>query len=86
LFSKPITITVRYNDADIVNIFDENSLVLYYWDGASWQDASTTCPPVDQYKHLDTTQNLVEVRICDLSEFGLIGTKSYRVYLPLIMR
>jgi ABC-type transport system substrate-binding protein len=86
LFSQPITITVRYNDADIVSIFDENSLVLYYWDGASWQDASTTCSQVDRYKRLDTTQNLVEVRICHLTEFGLIGTQNNRVYSPLIMR
>jgi len=42
--------------------------------------------PADQYKHLDTTQNLVEVRICHLTEFGLIGTQNNRVYLPLIIR
>jgi ABC-type transport system substrate-binding protein len=86
LFSKPITITVRYTDADIFNIFDENSLVLDYWDGASWQDASTTCSSADQYKHLDTAQNLVEVNICHLTEFGLFGTQNHRVYLPVIIR
>jgi len=85
-FSKPVTMTVRYSDANIFNIFDENSLVLYYWDGAAWQDASTTCPPADQYKHLDTALNLVEVNICHLSEFGLFGTQKNRVYLPGILR
>lgn len=87
LFSHPITVTVKYSDADLVNNIDENSLVLYYWDGASWQDASTTCPQVDQYRRIDATQNLVEARICHLTEFGLIGIQnSKRVYLPLIIR
>jgi hypothetical protein len=87
-FTKPITATVRYTTTDIANIFDENSLGLYYWDAGSnsWKDASETCPIAERYKRLDPDQNLFEVRICHLSEFGLIGTKNNRVYLPLVMR
>lgn len=87
-FNEPITFTVRYTTTDIVDIFDENSLTLHYWDSGtnSWQDASETCPVAKRYKRLDSAQNLFEVRICHLTEFSLMGTKNQRVYLPLIVR
>jgi peptide/nickel transport system substrate-binding protein len=74
-FVEPITVTVGYTVTDIVYHFNENSLALFAWDeGAdTWIDASETCPMADQYKRLDTTHNLFEVRICHLSEFGLFG-------------
>ncbi|MGB9774695.1 MAG: ABC transporter substrate-binding protein [Bacteroidota bacterium] len=84
-FSQPITLTVSYTATDITDI-DEPTLALYYWDSGSnvWLDASETCPEADQYKKLDPIQNLFEVRVCHLTEFGLIGGKN--IYLPLIMR
>ena len=42
--SKPLTVTIRYTDADVAGI-DENTLVLNYWDGSRWVDAATTCTP-----------------------------------------
>jgi len=85
-FSEPITVTVGYNAEDIVDVFDENSLALYYWDGDAWQDASTTCLEADRHERLDATQNLFEVTICHLSEFALIGAKNHRTYLPFVIR
>jgi len=87
-FAKPITVTVSYTTTDIVDILDENSLELFFWDGitSSWKDASQTCPVPERYKWLDTTLNLYVVRICHLTEFGLIGTKNNRTYLPALIR
>jgi peptide/nickel transport system substrate-binding protein len=79
-FAAPITVTLTYSDTDIRGIGDENSLVLYFWNGESWQDASTTC--AQPYKHLDTVKKLLEVRVCHLSEFSLMGAYAHHVYLP----
>lgn len=87
-FVEPLTVTVSYTTTDIVNIFDENSLALYYWDkeAGSWIEAVETCPVAKQFKRLDIDQNLFEVSICHLTEFALMGTKNNRVYLPSVMR
>jgi peptide/nickel transport system substrate-binding protein len=87
-FNQPITITLRYTDTNLANIFDENSLDLFYWDRASnsWKDAAETCPIAERYERLDADQNLFEVRVCHLSEFSLIGTKKSQVFLPMVMR
>jgi peptide/nickel transport system substrate-binding protein len=74
-FVEPITVTVGYTVANIVYHLNENSLVLYAWDEDTdtWIDAAETCPMEDRYERLDTTQNVFEVSICHLSEFGLFG-------------
>ncbi|MFX1355608.1 MAG: ABC transporter substrate-binding protein [Promethearchaeota archaeon] len=84
-FAEPVTITVPYTVTDIGGISDEDSLTLYYWDGDSWEDASQTCPPGEQYSHLDTAQNLLEVRVCHITEFALMGG-DYTIYLPLVLK
>jgi len=74
-FAEPLTLTVEYYDEDIVYHFIENSIALYTWDDATstWLDADETCPLAERYKRLDTTQDLYEVGLCQLSEFGLSG-------------
>ncbi len=84
--ATPVTVTVRYSISDTTNIRDENSLNLYYWDkgSTSWKDASETCSEADRYKRLDTDQDLLELRVCHFSEFGLLGIS--RQYFPLQVR
>jgi hypothetical protein len=74
-FAEPISLTVGYNVEDIVYHFVEDSFALYTWDDATsaWLDAAESCPAAEQYKRVDTTQDLVEVHLCQLSEFGLFG-------------
>jgi len=70
-FQIPVTITIYYSDADIAGL-DESSLRLYYWTGAYWEDAAATCSPASTY-FTDTVANVLQVPICHLSEFGLMG-------------
>jgi hypothetical protein len=74
-FDEPVTLTVKYNIEDIEYHLVEDSFTLYTWDDATsiWLDAAETCKPAEQYKQLDITQDLYEVHLCQLSEFGLFG-------------
>ncbi len=83
-FSKPVTITIYYADAD-VNKVNEQTLTLDYWDGSRWVDAATTCTPVAAYER-HPAENWLAVPICHLSEFALLGQRMNRIYLPLIVR
>lgn len=79
--SKPVTMTVSYNEADLHGI-QETSLVLMYWDAQldQWLDAA--CGPYD--RHPD--ENWLSVPICHFSDFGLLGDSTRIVYLPLTSR
>jgi uncharacterized repeat protein (TIGR01451 family) len=79
VFSKPVTITIYYSDDDVEGI-SESSLYLYYWTGAVWDDAA--CGPYD--RHPD--ENWLAVPICHLSRYGILGTSTHNIYLPLVMR
>jgi hypothetical protein len=74
-FAEPLTLTVEYNIEDIRYHIVENSFALYTWEDVSddWMDAADNCPVTEQYKRLDTTYDLYEVHLCQLSEFGLFG-------------
>jgi len=90
VFSQPLTITVNYTDSDILGL-DENTLRLYFWDGSQsqWVDGATTCVPTSTY-HLYTQENRLELAICHLSRWGMMGmgTEEERryIYLPLVLR
>lgn len=73
-FSGTVTVTLSYED-----VLDENSLVLYRWDGGGWVDA-----PCGAYQR-DTVNNILRVPICHLSEFAMFG-QPRRVYLPLVLK
>ena len=85
VFSKPVTITIRYSNADVEGINDEDDLWLYYWTGSAWADAASTCTPPSTYdRHPDA--NWLSVPVCHLTEFGLMGGSGHRIYLPLVVR
>jgi hypothetical protein len=85
-FAEPITVTVTYGDDNLIDIWDEASLVLYYWDGSSWQDASMTCAPEDRYSDHNVAAKTITAKVCHLTEFGAMGTRGHRVHLPLAIR
>ena len=85
-FARPITVTISYSDADVQWI-DESSLLLYYWDGAGWLDAAATCTPTSTYVR-DAGQNLLQIPICHLTQWGMMGVPlpRYDIYLPIVLR
>jgi uncharacterized repeat protein (TIGR01451 family) len=66
VFSKPVTITINYSDADVTGL-DEDTLMLEYWDGNAWVDAA--CGPYDRHQ----ADNWLAVPICHLSRFALFS-------------
>ena len=83
-FGNPVTVTIRYSDADVTSITSEEELVLAWWNGATWQDAAETCTPNSVYTH-DPVNNRVSVSICHLTTFALFGPVK-TVYLPIVLR
>jgi PKD repeat protein len=78
-FNKPITITVSYNEQQVLAAgLTETSLILSYWDAAAnngaggWIDAATTCTPASTYAY-DPANDQYQLQICHFSRFGLIG-------------
>jgi hypothetical protein len=65
-FVSPITLTLRYDDADIAELI-EASLTLRYWDGSAWSSDGITRVAHDQ------EANTLVVSIAHLTEFGLFG-------------
>jgi hypothetical protein len=86
-FSKPVTITLRYSDADIRGL-NESQLTLQYWDEeqSQWVDAANNCPaPYIRRPEV----NLLAVPICHLSHWGMMSIPlepSSMIYLPLVLR
>lgn len=79
-FQSPVTITIHYTDADVVNI-DEDTLFLAAWDGDAWQPAA--CRPGERFSKV----NRLVTPVCHLSRFALFGEASgYPLYLPIILR
>jgi hypothetical protein len=64
-FLQPITITMTYQDSDVVGI-NESTLVIYRWDGATWT-LLTGCI-------VNTTLNTVTCTTTNFSVFSLFGT------------
>jgi hypothetical protein len=85
VFQVPVRITLEYSDEDII-YQDEDSLTLYYWDenGQMWVDAATTCEPISVYNRYPA-ENYIEVDICHLSRFSLIGENLFTIFLPGII-
>jgi hypothetical protein len=75
---------VEYLDSDVVGV-EENSLLLYYWDGTAWVDAATTCQSPPGYT-LDTEANVFSTGICHLNQFALMGESQPRIFLPMLIQ
>lgn len=75
-FSRPFTITVRYNDLNVAGI-SETGLNLYYFDvdSSTWVSIPTV---------VDTYTNTLTATVDHLTEFAVLGPPNQRIYLPLI--
>ena len=70
-FNQPMNVSINYTEAGVAGI-DEATLTLMYWDGGAWVDAAATCSPASTYTR-DTTNNILSVDVCHLTEFALFG-------------
>lgn len=66
-FLQPIEITLTYQDSDVVGI-DESSLVIYRWDGATWNSLAPCT--------VNTTTNTITCSTTHFSVFSLFGAHS----------
>lgn len=77
-FAQPLTVTIDYTEGEL-DLVDENTLELMYWDGSTWSTDGITI--VER----DTANNQLVIQIEHLTAFALFGQRHY-VYLPLILR
>jgi hypothetical protein len=77
-FSAPFTITVSYDDADVVGLW-EADLSLYYLPegGGAWVAIPTT---------VDAVRNTLTAVLDHLTRFAALAPRESRVYLPLVVR
>ncbi|MCG3211462.1 MAG: hypothetical protein FOGNACKC_05108 [Anaerolineae bacterium] len=75
-FSQPVTLTLKYTNADIVG--DEDSLQLFYWDGSQWASDGITVVA------RNPAANELVLTITHLTQFGLFGELAL-IYLPLVV-
>jgi hypothetical protein len=83
-FLKPVTVTINYADPDVAGL-QEDTLLLFYWDGNQWLDAATTCTPNSTYLR-DLDANRISLPICHLSSFGLFAEPKIWQFLPFVVR
>jgi hypothetical protein len=74
----PAAILFRYSDENIAGL-DENTLMLYYDNDGTWEDAAC-----GEYQR-DPEANWILVPICRTGDFALLE-KGPAVYLPLILK
>ncbi|MBN1886383.1 MAG: hypothetical protein JW850_00270 [Thermoflexales bacterium] len=88
--SVGIVVSLAYREEDMssAGISDESQLLLYYWTGTAWDDVANTCTPASTYSR-DTAQNMLSVRVCHLTSFGLFGSagpSGFKIYLPVVLK
>lgn len=83
-FSQPVTVTLYYNQADMIGLV-ESSLKLDVWKDGQWLDVAATCTPTSQYQR-NLVENWLSVPICHLSYFALLGNLGYATFIPMVVR
>jgi hypothetical protein len=78
----PLTTTIRYSAADLRLISNEDRLVLRWWDGHAWLDATALCGPA-AHPTLEAAVNRISTPICRAGQYALFGPTN-QVYLPAI--
>lgn len=74
-FDPPLPMTITYTNLPIF----EDTLMLYYWNGTSWEDAA--CGDYIREPEINT----ITIPVCHFSQFQL-GGETLRLYLPAINR
>lgn len=76
-FDEPVTLVINYPNAAVANIGpSENSLGLYFWDGAGWQTGGI------QIVERNTAQNRLVVQVSHGGTFGLFRVGF--VFIPMV--
>lgn len=80
-FNQPITLVIRYSDADVAGI-DEAALQLHYWSDAqqTWVQVPATVDPVN---------NTITATLDHLTLFAIVherGEAGFSIFLPTINR
>jgi hypothetical protein len=83
-FGAPVQLSITYSDLDIQVTSDESKLALWWWNGASWQEAAETCSPASSYQR-NLSGNTLTVPICRTGRFVLFGP-THHTLLPLSLR
>jgi hypothetical protein len=80
--AAPVTVTLHYSVTE--RTVDEASLRLYRWTGTGWQDVVETCSPPSSYQR-DPDLDQLQVEMCHLSEYALLGEAPPTIFLPLTL-
>jgi Tol biopolymer transport system component len=83
-FLQPVNVSLTYSSEQVADL-QEDALSLQVLHGDDWSDAAETCSPASAYIR-DTASNSLSVDICHLSQFALMGTPGFSIYLPLVVR
>jgi hypothetical protein len=101
---EPLTITITYSDQDLGDLLESDLRLYYITPGSAWLasiDAANTCyrqehetvvigtpEELDRYYTRAPDANRLAVRICHLTDFGLVGHKAagQYIYLPLVLK
>ncbi len=73
---QPYTLTIQYQDIEVGSAI-EDTLALYYWDGAKWEREPTS--------RLDTSLNSVQANPTRFSMWAVLG-ETHRLFLPGMLR
>jgi hypothetical protein len=69
----PVTLSIDYGEDVVLAVQnDESRLALYWWDGAEWHDAATTCATPSAYERLPEL-NRLRLPVCKLGFFLLVA-------------
>jgi hypothetical protein len=80
-FGVPVTVTLSYSETVLTGSTEESLALLAHSAQASgWSTAG--CGAVER----DLAKNRLSVPICQLSTFGLFGSRAPSLYLPLTVR
>ncbi|HEX8681778.1 MAG TPA: carboxypeptidase regulatory-like domain-containing protein [Ardenticatenaceae bacterium] len=81
-FARPVTVTVRYSDADVRAVTEEAELALRWRMGSGWREAGETCVSASPMV-LDTEGNVFSVPLCRTGHVALFGPTRQQ-YLPMV--
>ena len=75
--TQPYSLTIQYDEPDIMGV-NEYTIALYYWNGNQWvKEPSST---------LDTVNNRVNATPKVLGQWAILGSNSWPIYLPTIVK
>jgi subtilisin-like proprotein convertase family protein len=78
ILNPPFTLTVQYNDASVIDVF-EDTVKLYYWDatGSAWSEITATT---------NISDNTVTAVLTHLTDFALIGQRKWTIWMPNVSK